>query len=155
MTAVSTPEEEVGKAESTGSPCERLSLLSPFVQVRVTLAPTPSESGGETGFHHPFQTVLREQEKLKTLGRTSGLEKLEETTNENYKEKRKTETFKMKLVKCTRNLSYHSPTKNRKEKNFRQGFCRAIFTLSEAGLCRQDPDEYGRPSVWLFTSLVL
>lgn len=154
MTAVPTPEEEVGKAESTGSPCERLSLSS--------FRPGESDAGShtlgewwETGFHHPFQTVLRGQEKLKTPGRTSGLEKLEETTNENYKEKRKTETFKMKLVKCTRNLSYHSPTKNRTEKNFRQGFCRAVLTLSEAGLCRQDPDEYGRLSVGLFTSLVL
>lgn len=109
----------MGKAESAGSPCERLPPLSPFVKVRVKLAPTPSESGGERGFHHPSLPDSSEVAgKTEDTRRISGLEKLEETTNENYKEKRKTETFKMKLVKCTRNLSYHSPTKNKKGGEF-------------------------------------
>jgi hypothetical protein len=46
------------------------------------------------------------------------LGKLEERTNEDYKERRKSETLKTKLVKRARNVNYHSPTQNKKREEF-------------------------------------
>lgn len=103
--------------------------------------PRPQRVLGKEGVYQPFQTVLKEQEKLKTLGRISGLEKFEERTNEDYKEKRKTEAFKTKLVKCARNVNYHSPTKNKKLEEFQTRASTGVIFSSqsvEMCLCWQD-----------------
>lgn len=98
------------------------------------LPPPQRVAGGRV--HQPFQTVLKEQEKLKTLARISGLEKLEERTDEDYKEKRKTETFKTKLVKCARNVNYHSPTKNKKLEEFQtRASAEVVFSSQTVTMC--------------------